>query len=71
MTEEVDKAKSWTVLSNKTGVRLIPTHWAPGYTEGHKATEEQAIASAILLREEEIQSLSDEIKALYELEKNL
>lgn len=48
MAHSTPEIKSYVVSFDYEGrVRIEPSHWAPGYTSGHKATELEALQAAL------------------------
>lgn len=61
---EENNTKSYVVEINKVGVKVKPSHWLPGYTAAHKATEKEAILYAIASLEQNIEYNQQNIEDL-------
>lgn len=66
-----DAPRSYVVYDTPRGPKVRVTHWVPGYTDWHKATQEEALDFAIARKEKDILSLQNDIQTLNNLkEKN-
>jgi len=63
----IREVRSYVVFDDKeVGITVKGSHWAPGYTEAHKATPDEAIDFAIAKAEEEMQKAQARVVELWD-----
>ena len=70
MANKNAKSFTSTVLSGGRGVSVKKTHFLPGYTSLHKATERESMEAYIEARKAEIESIQAKIDLVQEVMEN-
>lgn len=63
-TDAHKEYKSWVVESKNNKLVIVQSHWAPGYTDAHKATPEEAAEYAINNLQKSITELAGMLQQL-------
>ena len=67
-SDQIKAIRSYVLFRKQDGMLTVkPSHWAPGYTPGHKATPEEAIDFAINEAEAEMHIAQNKVVKLHEL----